>query len=162
MINWDAYWDKLQENLNKVEAELTSPLVVPADLKQAINLLFKAINETMNKVANAIKITPHTKQWWTRELSAICKERNRASRLHFKWQGYHEHASHEAFKNINKSFAKSIEQAKAEHWKEWIEHVSGDDIWTIHRYMKDNPMDYGCTRPEETQWDLHLNQQRES
>ena len=33
-----------------------------------------------------------------------------------------------------------------EHWKEWIEHVSGDDIWTVHRYMKDNPTDYGCQK----------------
>jgi hypothetical protein len=45
-INWDTYCERLQENLNKVEAELTTPLDAPADLEQATNLLFKAISKT--------------------------------------------------------------------------------------------------------------------
>lgn len=55
-----------------------------------------------------------------------------------------DHTSHETFKMINRNFAKAIEKAKADHWKEWMEHISGDDLWNIHRYMKVDPTDYGC------------------
>ena len=54
--------------------------------------------------------------------------------------------SHLQHKEISREFAKEIEKAKAEHWKEWINHASGEDIWAIHRYMKANPTDYGRQR----------------
>ena len=60
-INWDNYWEKLQQNLTKVDTELTTPIDTPADLECVTNHLFNAINDTTTEVANAIKITPHMK-----------------------------------------------------------------------------------------------------
>ena len=37
----------------------------------------------------------------------------------------------------------TIKNAKASHWKDWIEHASSADIWAIHKYMKANPTDFG-------------------
>ena len=48
------------------------------------------------------------------------------------------------YQTENRTFAAAIEKAKAKHWKEWINHASGENIWAIHRYMKANPTDYGC------------------
>jgi hypothetical protein len=53
---------------------------------------------------------------------------------------------HKAYKIINRNFGNAIEKAKSDHWKEWIEHVDGDNIWTVHEYMKADPTDYGKQR----------------
>jgi hypothetical protein len=99
---------------------------------------------TTKETAPCTKLSPHTKCWWTKELTALCISRNKASTEHFKWCGLPNHPSHSEYKTINKLFARAIKSAKLNHWKEWIEQAKGTDIWTIHRYMKANPTDYGC------------------
>lgn len=41
---------------------------------------------------------------------------------------------------------KEIEKAEANHWKEWIKHISGSNIWSIHHYMRASPTDYSKQR----------------
>lgn len=79
-----------------------------------------------------------------------CKSRNRANTEHFRWCSLPDHPIHQLYKDTSKEFARAIKKAKAEHWQDWIDHVSGEDIWAIHRYMKVNPTDYRC------QWILAL------
>ena len=86
------------------------------------------------------------KCWWTKELTVIQKARNRISALKYKWRGLPEHPSHEEYRSITKKYARAIEKAKADHWSEWIKHIGGDDIWSIHNYMRANPTDYGKQR----------------
>ena len=145
-INWEEYEERLQERLTEADATLTGPINNKEQLEEATNCLFNIINETTSEIAKTIRITPHTKRWWTNELSNIRRDRNRASSQHYKWRGQPDHPSHLAYKEINKSFARAIEKAKADHWKEWIEHVSGKDLWSVHRYMKSEPTDYGRRR----------------
>ena len=33
-----------------------------------------------------------------------------------------------------------------DHWQEWLEDATGDDIWTAHRYIKTSPGDGSRTR----------------
>ena len=141
-MDWDTYNERLNTEINESAAALLSLITTIKNLEQVTNQLFEAINKTTREVAPPIKITPHTKRWWTKELSSLHISRNRASAEHFKWRGLPEHPSHTEYRTLNANFARAIESAKASHWKDWIEHTSGADIWTIHKYMKANPTNY--------------------
>ena len=143
-IDWKAYREALEINLTEVTDMLANPIEMTCAIKAATDTLFEAINKTTREVVPMIKIMPHTKRWWTKELTILHKSRNRASTEHFRWQGLPDHPSHLQYRETNRELARAIEKAKAEHWQEWINHASSEDIWAIHRYMKANPTDYGC------------------
>ncbi len=115
-------------------------------IENATDLLFDAINKTTREVVPLIKITPHMKCWWTKELTLLCKSRNKASAEHYRWCRLPKHPCHLNYKKESVIFARAIKKAKADHWQEWINHTTGKDIWTIHRYMQANPTDYGHQR----------------
>src|SRR5258706_2644091 len=142
-VDWDTYNTHLEAKIIKMVTALENPIDTIKKLEQVTNQLFKAIDRTTREVAPPIKITPHTKRWWTKELTSLCISRNKPSANHYKWRGLPKHPSHTEYKTLNGNFARAIEQAKTTHWKEWIEHISSMDIWTIHKYMKANPTDYG-------------------
>jgi hypothetical protein len=79
------------------------------------------------------------------------KKKNHASSKHHEWQGMPDHASHKEYQLISKEFANKIDKAKANHWKEWIENINGNDIWKVNKYMSAFPTDNSC------QWIPHLN-----
>ena len=141
-VDWKAYREALENNLTELATLLSDPIETTRAIETATDLLFEAIDKTTREVVPLIKITPHTKRWWTKELTLLRKSRNRANTEHFRWRGLPDHPSHTQYKVISREFANAIEKAKADHWQEWINHASGEDIWAIHRYMKANPTDY--------------------
>ncbi len=145
-VNWKSYKEALEDNLTEVMMILSNPIETMCTIENATDLLFDTINKTTREVVPLIKITPHTKCWWTKELTLLRKSRNRASAEHYRWHRLPEHPCHLNYKKESVMFARVIEKAKADHWQEWINHATGEDIWTIHRYMKVNPMDYRCQR----------------
>ena len=142
-IDWKTYNESLENNLTEVATLLNRLIELTQTIEIATDLLFEAINKTPGEVVPLIKITPHTKCWWTKELTILCKSRNRASTEHYRWCSLPDHPSHLNYQTENRAVTVAIKKAKAEHWKEWINHASGEDIWAIHRYMKVNPTDYG-------------------
>jgi len=145
-VDWDNYNATLERHLMELTAMLANPLDTMEKTERATNLLFEAISDTTREVVPPIKITPHTKRWWNNELTLLRRAKNRASADHYKWHGLPEHPCHANYRTLSREFTRAIERAKADHWREWIKHTSGDDIWAIHRYMKANPMDYGRQR----------------
>ncbi len=145
-VDWKSYKEALEDNLTEVATILTNPIETTCTIKNATDLLFNAINKTTREVVPLIKITPHTKCWWTKELTLLHKSRNKASAEHYRWRGLPEHPCHLNYKKESVIFTRAIKKAKADHWQEWINHATGEDTWTIHRYMKANPTDYGCQR----------------
>src|SRR5258706_2456957 len=145
-VDWKAYKENLENNLTELTTLLENPVDTAGRIEHATDLLFEAIDRTTREVVPLIKPTPHTKRWWSNELTLLRKDRNKASAEHYKCSGLPDHPSHSNYKTISKEFAKAIETAKADHWQDWINHVGGEDIWAIHKYMKTNPTDYGHQR----------------
>jgi hypothetical protein len=143
-----ADWDKFEEMVK--EEFQNSPLLnnptfnTERELEEAVNELFRILQNATGEHVPVIKPQPHLKRWWTKILSALRKQKNKASAKHFKWRGLPAHPSHEEYRKIMKEFAKAIDKAKASHWREWIEHVSGDDLWKVNKYMSASPSDYSC------------------
>ena len=49
------------------------------DIKKAANTLANIIKEVVEEVVPVLKPTPYTKQWWTKELMELKREKNRLS-----------------------------------------------------------------------------------
>jgi len=145
-VDWKTYNESLEHNLTELVTLLANPILSTRTVELATDLLFDAINKTTREVVPKIKITPHTKRWWTHELTTLRKTRNRANTEHYRWRGLPDHPSHQNYRTTSREFARAVEKAKADHWQDWINHASGEDIWAIHRYMKANPTDYGRQR----------------
>jgi hypothetical protein len=141
---WDKFKKSVKEELQNLQLLNSPTFNTEQELEGVVNKLFKSLQDATAEHVLAIKPQPHLKRWWMKTLSALRKQKNKASVKHFKWRGLPEHTSHGEYCKILKEFAKAINEAKANHWKEWIEHVSRDDLWKVNKYMSISPSDYSC------------------
>ena len=86
---------------------------------------------------------PHTKRWWSQELTALSKKKNRPTNVAYRWCGLPDHPSHQQHRDLSKSYAKLIERMKKEHWENWLLNALERDIWTAKKYATDPPTDSG-------------------
>ena len=74
------------------------------------------------------------------------KEVNRLNRISYQFRALPDHPSHSASKKTKNRFVDKIFKAKMEHWHNWLEEMSCDDLWTAHRYINTPQSDGGHTR----------------
>ena len=145
-INWTEFEAALDDRIKGSPILGNLAIQSTDELETAVDELFQTIQDITCERVPVIKPSPHLKRWWTKELTTKRKEKNRAHSEHFKWRGIPSHPAHKEFRQINNSFAKAIEDAKATHWQEWIENISGNDVWKVNKYMNASPTDFGCQR----------------
>ena len=144
--NWEKYEEILEERLNRSET-LNRPSFQSAEgLEEAVNELYRILQDVTEETIPMIKPLPHLKHWWNDDLTLKRKEKNRASAARFEWRGTPDHPAHEEFRKISREYARDIDTAKANHWKEWIEEVQGNDLWMVNKYMNSSPSDFSCQR----------------
>jgi hypothetical protein len=146
MADWDKFKNKVKSDLENSPLLSRPALNTTQELEEAVNKLFRILQDATAESIPKIKTIPHLKWWWNKTLSAVRKRKNKASAKHFKWRGLPEHPSHGEYRTIQREFASAIDQAKADHWKEWIEHIEGHDLWKVNKYMSASPSDYSRQR----------------
>ena len=144
LADWKFFKNSVQEMLNNLPPMNTPEFNSTEDLEEAVNKLFRILQEATAKHIPAAKPQPHLKQWQNKTLLILRRQKNRASTKHFKWHGLQNHPSHDKYQKTQKEFAMAIDKAKANHWKEWIEHISGDNLWKVNKYMSASPTDHSC------------------
>ena len=90
--------------------------------------------------------SPHTKRWWSKELTKLRKDTNCINRLSYKFRALQDHPCHKASKTARNKLADAIFKAKREHWQNWLEEATESDVWTAHKYIKTPTGDGGRTR----------------
>ena len=146
LAKWDDFEDSVQAKIEQ-SLLLNYPQYDNTDeLEQAVNELFQILQEATEKHVPTIKPQPYLKRWWNRTLTELKLLKNKASADHFKWRGIPEHPTHGEFRKIQREYAATIDEAKATHWKEWIEHITENDIWKVNKYMNASPTDYSTQR----------------
>jgi hypothetical protein len=73
--------------------------------------------------------SPQSNRWWNKTLSNLKKERNKLSSLSYKYCTIRDHPTHEEHRQIRNEYGEAILQMKQEHWNEFLEDISYDDIW---------------------------------
>lgn len=146
--NWrETDWEAFNEHLSKIlEPFPPTPLASEEEFQQAAHRITGAITSAMEATVPFTKPCPHSKRWWTKDLTILRKQVNEASRLAYQLRGLPEHACHDELKSIKNRYAEEIESTKKQHWIEWLEDIEGNDLWTANKYISSAPKDGGKTR----------------
>ena len=106
----------------------------PSDLKTALDLdnacskLMDAIQETINNKVPTTSVGINAKRWWTKELKKLRQNTNNKGRKASKYGGWLDHQSHMECQEANKLFQRTLEHAKRQHWRDWLEKADDPDI----------------------------------
>src|ERR1700678_68322 len=142
--DWAKFRERLSENL------LTIPppqALTDADqMEEAIDSLTQAITATIEDVTPKKRPTPHSKRWWTAELSTIRTETKRLARISYRYRRQPIHPCHEEYRNTRNAFANLIKEQKKNHWVNWLEKIGEQDLWTANRFITAPPTDGGKAR----------------
>ena len=142
-IDFDDFNKALKTNL----ALLSPPshILTKADFDSAVLSLTSTIQQTIGDLIPLWKPCPFIKPWWSSDLTALKKKKNRLSNAAHKVRHITDHPTHALHKQAIKEFAKTINKAATDHWTDWLENISPSQIYLANRYITKDPSDALCT-----------------
>ena len=143
-VDWGSFNTHLCDLLSKLPPP--HQIDTEEDFQKTAHELDNALRATVESCVPKTKPSPHTKRWWSKDLTLMRKETNQLNRLSYKFRALPNHPCHKASKTARNKLADSIFKAKREHWQNWLEEATEGDVWTAHRYIKTPPGDGGRTR----------------
>ena len=143
-VDWESFQKKLESKLD----QLGPPRRIHSigELNTACSKLTEAIQDVIEEEVTTLDLGIKAKRWWTRELKKLRQDANRKGRIASKYRNWPEHQSHVDRKEANRLFQKTMEYAKRQHWRDWLEKADDPDIWTAHRYTAAPAGDGGKSR----------------
>ena len=144
--NYDT--EKFNKALDaKLQAESPAvPILSEAEFLTKVDKLTTIIQDTIAEQIPLRKPCPFSKRWWTPELTALRKKKNRLSNLAYKHRRIANHPSKEAHRTANKDMAKAVEEACKSHWTAWLENITSRQVYLANKYVTNEPSDYSNAR----------------
>lgn len=141
-------WDKFNSALNDALTNQVGPprvLETAEEFQQAARNLDLALCQTVESSVPKTHPHPHTKRWWTQDLSKLSDELKHLRRQAYKLRALPNHDIHANLREKENSFSKEIQKTKETHWKDWLNGMVGTDIWIAHKYLSNPGGDGGKT-----------------
>ena len=139
----DVNWEEFEEELEKLLAQLPppSPIATEEEFQQITRNLDTTLRKVVDEHVPNSRPCPHTRRWWTKELTELKRKANRLSRQSYKYRALPDHPCHTASKKAEKTLVNEIFKSKKEHWQSWLEESMDTDLWTAHQYINSSPGD---------------------
>lgn len=136
---------------NRIKAELQaeSPAVrirTPEALTTKVDTVVQIIGKILDEELPETNPCPFTKRWWTCELSDLKQTQNCLSNKLYKLRHILNHPIHDEYKTAVDNFVTTLEKTKAQHWIDWLENITAQDIYIANKYITDEPNDYSSAR----------------
>lgn len=142
--DWDEFNTLLAAELDKIPP--AQPLVTDEEFQQAARNLTNAIQRTVEQKVPKSKPNPHSKRWWTRDLTILRREVAKLSHRSYKLRDDTDHPCHEEYRTKRNQYSEEIKRTKKEHWVNWLEKINGNDIWIANNYLTAAAGDGGLSR----------------
>jgi len=142
-------WDKFRTSLNDTLTNLVGPpriLETSAEFQLAACNFNKALQHVIETTVPKSWPHPHTKRWWTKDLTKVTDELKGLHKTAYKYRALPEHAVHAQVREKENALSKEIQKTKEDHWKDWLNDMAGTDIWIAHKYISNPGGDGGKTR----------------
>lgn len=113
-VDWEEFKKRLETKL-----ELLDPptrILTQGELDKACRELTEAIQDVIKSEVPVSEPGIKAKRWWTKELTKLRQEANRKGRKASKYRNWPDHHTHEDKRIANKSFQKTLERTKRQHW----------------------------------------------
>ena len=107
--------------------------------------LTEALQGTIQEVVPQLWPSPHSKCWWSAELTALKKMKNKLSNESYKYRALMDHPVHEEHQRIQLDYSAAILKAKKDHWDAFLEDMSYGEVWITNRYISGKASDGGKT-----------------
>jgi hypothetical protein len=148
---WDwrsTDWEELNKALEKELEAVPDPdgYATGQEVEDAIEAFDAAVWRAVGAVVKKTKVTTHSKRWWTAELAQQHKEKERLARRSYRQRDVPGSPVHEEYRAARNAFSARIKMARDRHWREWLEQIDGEDVWTAGQLMKSVSSDGGRTR----------------
>ena len=143
-----ADFKKINENLKRLISDRCPPKEIRTkrELETAVNTLVDAIQEAIREVVPETRPSPFAKRWWTAELTELKREKNKLSKLSYRFRGLPNHPIHAEYRTANQKLYNRIEETKKSHWSDWLENATPSDVYTANKYINSEPSDYSNAR----------------
>ena len=128
--NWDAGRKKLLRFMQEIENE---EIRSPDELDQLASHLTEGITTALDACAPQLRLTQHSKRWWTDELSDL------RDALKEKWRTkLRTHLPKDilAARIARGAYKRAIRVAKAKCWKNFLENIKPNEVHKAARYVK--------------------------
>lgn len=142
-------WDKFNTALNNALTNLAGPprtLETAEEFQQAAHNLNLALHQTVELSVPKTQPHPHTKRWWTQDLTKRSDELKHLRKQVYKFRALPNHDVHASLWEKENTLSKEIQKMKETHWKDWLNRMVGTDIWIAHKYLSNPGSDGGKTR----------------
>jgi ribonuclease HI len=143
-IDWDQFRKALGENLERLDPQ--TPIISQTQLDKSCADLTNVIQSTINNNVPKTRICAKSKRWWTKELTTLRKAAKRLGRQSFKFKHLPFHHTHAAHADANKTYHRTLESTKKNHWRDWLEKAKDPDIWTVQRLLSAPASDGGGSK----------------
>ena len=133
----EVEWDKFRTELRTELAPLGRPKTIEdqPSLDEACKQLTLAIQNTIDRQVPVTEISPKSKRWWSKELTAMRRYANKLGRKASKLNNQPDHPIHAEYDKAKTKYAKEIAWNKKTHWRDWLERAEDPDIWTANKYI---------------------------
>ncbi|TFK62801.1 hypothetical protein BDN72DRAFT_748285, partial [Pluteus cervinus] len=98
-------WKKFDNALTGKLATISiSPEMEGSEIQGVVRKLTEAITDTIELVVPLVKRSPHSKRWWTRDLTNMKKEYNKLLKESLKFRELPDHPVHQKAKELGKEY----------------------------------------------------------
>ncbi|KAF7373394.1 RNA-directed DNA polymerase from transposon X-element [Mycena sanguinolenta] len=142
--NWEEFKELLAGELDAI-GEVDGYASVN-EILDAIQALDKVVWRCVEEKVPKLKSCARSKRWWTSELSALRRDKERLARLSYHQREVPGSPAHEEYRVARNYFSSRVRAARRQHWLEWLDSIDGADVWTAGQLMKGGSTDGGRTR----------------
>jgi len=127
--DWEQFTKSLHQSLPQVPHQHV--LWSTAAIDRYAEQLTTAVTSAIMQSTPYRKPSPHSKRWWTPELTELRRQANRMRNL---YRRTHSPIDKEAWEEKAAKYTEGIARAKKEKWQEFVENADGKTIWQIQKY----------------------------
>ena len=141
-------WTVTRSALANSLTELTGPpriLETAEEFQRAACSFDEALRRTVETKVPRTRPHPHTKRWWTEDLTKLASELKQLRKTAHRYRALPEHGIHAQVHEKENTLSKEIRKTKEDHWKNWLNDMAGTDIWIAHKYIWNPGGDGGKT-----------------
>ena len=143
-VNWKKFNTKLKVELDQISPPkiVTTKDVFQKTAKDMEDTLRHTITDQVPKT----RPHPHNKRWWTRDLTNLRNELKMLSKASHSFRAVPDHPSHRLRKEKVATYDKAIKKTKKEHWVNWLEEATSNNLWIANKYISNLAGDGGKSR----------------
>ncbi|KAJ6447844.1 hypothetical protein C8R45DRAFT_763621, partial [Mycena sanguinolenta] len=138
-VRWDWKSTNWEEFVGMLAGELEMETEGYASLEEVLSALRQldaAVWRCVKEKVPRIKICARSKRWWTVELSAFRKEKEKLAKLSYEHRAVADSPVHEQYRVARNTFSSRVRTARRRHWAEWLEQIDEAEVWTAGQLMK--------------------------